>query len=137
MVHLISVYIFSKINPKITFRPSIKGFLSSKGVRKHLMVHLISVYIFSKINSKITFRPSIKGFLSSKGVWKHLICSSHSRVYFLPFIDHLYFINLKIPKIFLDFDLLTILLVDSTLTQVQPSQTKTFGMCRSYLSRDA
>ena len=66
---------------------------------------------------KITFPPLIKGFQTSKEVWKHLIGSFHSRVHLIPFIDHFHFLNLKKPKISLDFNLLTFLFVDLTLTR--------------------
>ena len=48
-----------------------------------------------------------------RSIWLvHLIAHIH----LLPFINHLHFLNLKIPKIFLDFNILTFLHMDSTLT---------------------
>ena len=74
----------------------------------------INTFVFS--NPKITFIPSIKGFESLKGVWKHLLSSSHFRAHLLLFIDLLYFLHLKMPKIFLNFNIITFFLVHSTST---------------------
>ena len=78
--------------------------------------HYLFINIFTFSNPEITFSISIKGFQSSQGVWKHLFSSFHLCAHFLPFIVHLYFLNLKRQKIFLDFNLIAFLLVDSTST---------------------
>ena len=72
--------------------------------------------ILTFLNRKIPFPPSIKGFQSSNGVWKHLINFSHFRKHLLPSIDHFHFLNLKIPKKSSDFNILTLLYVDSAST---------------------
>ena len=65
----------------------------------------------------MTFPPLIKGFQSLQGVWKSLFGLFHLRAHFLPFTVHLHFLNIKkIPKIFLDFNLLTFLSMDLTST---------------------
>ena len=75
------------------------------------------INIFTFPNPKIPFPPLIKGFQSSQGVWKHWFISSHFLTHFILFIVHLCFLNLKgIPKKSLDFNLITFLLVGSTLT---------------------
>ena len=58
----------------------------------------------------------MKGFQSLQGVWKHLFDSFNLHAHFLPFIVHLYILNLKSPKIFIDFNLITFLSVDLTST---------------------
>ena len=75
----------------------------------------INIFTFS--NPKIYFPPTIKGFQSSKGIWKHLIDTSLFCIHLLHLIDHLRFLNLKIPKIFVDFNLITFFSVDSTSTR--------------------
>ena len=74
----------------------------------HFLHLFINIFVLS--NPKITFSPSIKGFEYLKGVWQvHFISQIH-----LLFIDHHYFLNLKLPKLFLDFNLWILISMDST-----------------------
>ena len=75
-----------------------------------------SIFTFFFYKKKSPLYRLVKNFLSSKRDLKCLSGSSHPPHMSPSFINHFLFLNIKIPNKIFHFDLLTIVLVESTST---------------------